>query len=867
MIIHLLFLSIVFLLVQSQSIQPPAIPLAVRSPYLQAYLGHNTGAAVPNSWPVFWTNHIVGWSGLMRVDGALYEWLGGAIEGPDLQLENNLTAKAVTLTGIQIKPTRSILNLQAGPMAINVTFLSPIEPSNLVLQSFPFTYVFMELSSTDGAAHSVQVYEDISGEWTAFDLNSEVQWNTTMSSSIIYHEVQRTPPQYMTEQSNMASDPAVYHVTNVGSGLTYQTGSDLDVRSQFLNNANLTDTQDTQFRSINNSWPVFGFCNDLGQISTTSSPIVWGIGLVRDGDVIYPTPSGNQTRRPYFFTEFQDVPSALTFLMNDSSNALQRAIALDNNITTAANAISSNYADLVTLAARQVMAGMEITVGVGSNGQINASDIQFFMKDIGNSQRTNPVEVLYASLPAILYFNATWTRYLLEPLLQYQQSSLYQLSLASQDLGSAFPYAVGDPNPSVSTAIESISDMIFMVWAHAAFTGDVSLITQYYPMLKSWADSLVSETPLTPNGFVSGDGLTNNNMTNLAIKGILAVRTMAEISHTAGNTDDHDNYISTASSLVSQWQTLAQSSGHLTSTYGSANSWSLMYNLYPDKLFGFNFVNESIYTEQTDWYASIASTAPTYGLAFDTLNGSIAKSHWSLFTASIVTDNSIRDTLVSMVHLSAANPGQFAVFPTTYDTSGKPQGGSASPAQGAMFALLAVNATRQLSSSATSGSNRRGANTGAIVGGVVGGIAFLALVALAVFLFRRHSKSNRAGANEDQVYSSVSPYPTDPNSRYTQNIQNSSMVQDPEEVAEVGQVLSPLRLSAKQRSTPTITNSTRTVTTAPFPASSVTGSSDAGTSSRSGMEAQLLRGEVESLRREMEEIRLRGAYDPPPEYQ
>ena len=58
MIIRLLSLSIVFLLVQSQSIQPPAIPLAVRSPYLQAYLGHNTGAAVPNSWPVFWTNHV-----------------------------------------------------------------------------------------------------------------------------------------------------------------------------------------------------------------------------------------------------------------------------------------------------------------------------------------------------------------------------------------------------------------------------------------------------------------------------------------------------------------------------------------------------------------------------------------------------------------------------------------------------------------------------------------------------------------------------------------------------------------------------------------------------------------------------------------
>lgn len=73
-------------------------------------------------------------------------------------------------------------------------------------------------------------------------------------------------------------------------------------------------------------------------------------------------------------------------LMGDASSALQRAITLDNTIVSAASSISSNYADLVSLAARQVMAGMEITVGTGSDGQLNASDIFIFMKDLGNSQ-------------------------------------------------------------------------------------------------------------------------------------------------------------------------------------------------------------------------------------------------------------------------------------------------------------------------------------------------------------------------------------------------------------------------------------------------------------------------------------------------
>ncbi|KAJ4485238.1 hypothetical protein J3R30DRAFT_3282917 [Lentinula aciculospora] len=851
----ILVLSFVILLVQCQSIQPAAIPLAVRSPYLQAYLGHNSGAAVPNSWPVFWTNHIVGWSGLMRVDGALYEWLGGAIEGPDLRLANNATAKAAKLIGVQIKPTRSILSLQAGPMAINVTFLSPIERSNLVLQSFPFTYVYMNLSSTDGNPHSIQLYEDITGEWTSFDLNSEVQWNTTVSESIIYHQIHRSPPQYMTEQDNMASDPVVYHVTNVASTVTFQSGSDLDVRSQFLNNGSLNNTQDTDFRAIGVSWPVLAFCNDLGNITSTSSPVVWGIGLVRDGNIIS---SGNQTRRPYFFTKYQDSSSALTDLMNDSSNALQRAIALDDQIVSAATAISPNYVDLVSLASRQVMAGMEITVGSGADGELNASDIQFFMKDMGNSQRVNPVEVLYASLPAFLYFNASWTRYLLEPLMQFEQSDLYTLPFASEDLGDAFPSAVGNTSPAVFTAIESISDMIFMVWAHATSTQDGSLIAQYYSTLKKWTDTLISENPLFPNGFISADGLADSNMTNLAIKGILAIRTMAQISNTLGNMDDHDTYLSSASSLVSQWQTVAQSSGHITSTYGASSSWSLMYNLYPDKLFGFNLVDESIYTAQSAWYASVASNAPPFGLGFDTLNESTAKSHWTLFTAGIVNDNVTRDLLISMVHASAANLNAFTVFPTTYNNAnGSTLGGAARhvlpPAQGAMFALLALNFQIDNSSTpqstSTSVPTRPNINSGAIAGGVVGGVVFVAFSLLAIFLYCRRSKSG-SEKKDNQIYESIMPYPLGLDFRI-----DLERERNPIQVEETVHITQPPFTSK------------RLVTTEVGTAIIPTASDSAVASSDAGVEEVLLREEVENLRREMEEMKLRIAYEPLPGYQ
>lgn len=41
--------------------------------------------------------------------------------------------------------------------------------------------------------------------------------------------------------------------------MTYQSGADSNVRGNFLNNGALPNTQDTNYRAINNNWPVFAF--------------------------------------------------------------------------------------------------------------------------------------------------------------------------------------------------------------------------------------------------------------------------------------------------------------------------------------------------------------------------------------------------------------------------------------------------------------------------------------------------------------------------------------------------------------------------------------------------------------------------------
>lgn len=63
---------------------------------------------------------------------------------------------------------------------------------------------------------------------------------------------------------------------------------------------------------------MFSLALDLGNITSTSEPIVWSVGVVRNPVVSYTTGSGqSQTRVPYFLAEYssvQDAVSALQYL-------------------------------------------------------------------------------------------------------------------------------------------------------------------------------------------------------------------------------------------------------------------------------------------------------------------------------------------------------------------------------------------------------------------------------------------------------------------------------------------------------------------------------------------------------------------------
>jgi hypothetical protein len=130
---------------------------------------------------------------------------------------------------------------------------------------------------------------------------------------------------------------------------------------------------------------------------------------------------------------------------------------------------ASKLVDLHILNLRQTVGALEFTT-LGPGKRVGMDDVRVFMKDVGYSRsnlsiykddivfdlkfsprRTNPVEIMYASFPAFLFLNTSLAGKLLEPLLEFQNSSLYRNDYAAPDLGTIF-YLISSPGSLLSSA-------------------------------------------------------------------------------------------------------------------------------------------------------------------------------------------------------------------------------------------------------------------------------------------------------------------------------------------------------------------------------------------------------------------------------
>ncbi|KAH9040733.1 hypothetical protein EDB85DRAFT_1858640 [Lactarius pseudohatsudake] len=569
---------------RTQSI-PSVAPLVVRSPYLNCWGVFNS--QVPGEYSSF--DLVV----LVRVDNTTFTFLGDGVSDPALI--------GVHLSNAVISPTQTVLTAEAGPVQINLTFLNPIEPNDWVKQSIPLSYLSLTAKSLDGAAHAVQVYSDLAAEWVSGNRSQMVYWAGIGGNGVIGHQVKRQNPTLSDKVSADTEWGTLYHFMEMGDNITWTIDEYSVSRHLFMHNGVLEDATNATLLPEGYLTPnstVFAMSRNLGTIQATQDPVVWVVGYATDPVINYTDLSEtSQQRSSLYKTQYSDDRFLIVDFMNDFANASSRAQTLDQKILQDAAPISG-LENLVSFATAQVYGSIQLTVATNASGGFNKSDVMALMKNIGgsNPNRVNPVETLYSAFPAFMYIDPELGGLLLEPLFRLQASQQYTKPYAAPDLAASYPdVAISNSlHTTSSQGVEDSGNMLIMTYAHARASGDGSLIIRYYDLLTSWAGYL-SDSTLFIRDQYSADGLSTDNQTDLAIKGIIAIKAMSEMSLFVNNTTDFDNYSNTSSRLYAQWKNLALAGDeHLLEVYGLVDSWTLGYNLFADVWLNTSIVESSV---------------------------------------------------------------------------------------------------------------------------------------------------------------------------------------------------------------------------------------------------------------------------------
>ena len=508
---------------------------------------------------------------------------------------------------------------------------------------------------------------------------------TAVKGGTAYHRVYRQTQLAFSETADQTDYGYYYWATKNVANLTYQSGADTSVRTNFATNGKLPDTQDTNYRAIQNAYPVFGLAVDLGSVGTTAVSTLFVIGLAQQQAIQFDGANGIVSLPSLWTSYYSTDLAALSFFYNDYATSESN---FDSQLKTDAVAAGGqDYLTITSLAARHAFAATQL-VGTPTKTYI-------FLKEISSDGNTQTVDIIFPFHPILLYGNPGLLKLLLDPLFENQEAGQYPHQYSMHDLGSHYPNATGHPlGNDEQQPLEECGNMLIMTLAYAQRKQDTAYLTQHYKILQQWTQYLIQEA-LYPANQISTDDFAGSlaNQTDLALKGMIGIEAMAVIANLTGNAADGANYTAIAHSYITQWQDLGVAHNanppHTALNYGANDTFGLLYNLYSDRELGLNLVPQSIYDMQSAFYPTVSNK---YGVPLDTRH-SYTKDDWQMFAAAVASKSTQAQAISKLAAFINETPINRA-FPDLYDTvtgdnNGIPQF-VARPAQGGTFALLAL---------------------------------------------------------------------------------------------------------------------------------------------------------------------------------
>lgn len=597
--------------------RPPAVPLITHDPYFSVW---SASDRLTDGWTRHWTSSNQGMCGYAQIDGKSYRFAG-----PQPKSVPAMDQKSLAVT-----PTRSIYAFEAAGIEIELTFLSPLLASDLLILSRPVSYVIWKVKAIDGKTHNVSLYLDITGEWAVNTPEQEVVWTRLKAGGMdVLRMGTEEQPILEKKGDNLRIDWGyVYLIVPQGQSADTAIASDETSRTSFLKDGVLPGSDDLRMpRAASDDWPVLAAsfnCETVG-----NEPVSRHLMIAYDD--IFSIEYLNRRLKSYWRTQFETPQALFEAADKEFESIVDRCQKFDVELMADLERVGgAKYAQLATLAYRQCLAAHKLAA------DFDGTPLHFSKECFSNGCIAT-VDVIYPAAPFSMLFNVELLKGQLKPLLDYSSSKRWPFPFAPHDLGT-FPkangqvYGGGEKTEENQMPVEESGNMLIMLAVLAQMEGNADFANQYWPVVTKWAEFL-KEKGLDPANQLCTDDFAGHlaHNSNLSIKAIVALGGFAQLCEKTGRPGESRKYRNLAKSMAKQWMKLADEGDHYRLAFDKAGTWSQKYNLIWDDILDLKLFPKSVKEKEIAYYKKVINT---YGLPLDNRE-KYTKTDWEVWTASL----------------------------------------------------------------------------------------------------------------------------------------------------------------------------------------------------------------------------------------
>ena len=660
------------------SLRPPSVPLMVQDPYTSFWSPYDH---LYDGFPTRWNGEVVGWMGLVNVDGECYKWLGGKVTS---------CSNVVDQTALQVDATQTTYTFEvSSKVRFTVQFRTPSvmeESPDFGVLSLPLTFVKYSVLSLDDKDHDVDFYFDTTAEPAITSTLTKSTWARSTAGNYGLLKIGSDG----TFNNNHESDDIAWGKFIIAyeqfQTVNTSIGADAnDVRSAFASQSALP-ADGTKFKPTDEGFPVAAVVTKL-KATTAISTFQFLIGF-DEGDAAI---QFFGTKLPPLWLHIHgsiENAVATTYKMLDAIN--QKCDAFDSKLRSDMNAKGKTtlYGEMGSLAYRQVTGGTKLVFNQIKN------ETWLFLKEISSDGDVSTVDVIYPSSPAILHYSPELYRILMLPILAYANNETapygapirYNLQWAPHHLG-RWPICDLAPNKQEQMPVEETANLLLNIRYVTRAQNDTKWLTPYWGLLETWGSYLITVLPDPGNQLCTDDfeGPSPHNA-NLAVKGIVALGAYSQLMTQIGNHQAADAYMNIAKNFGEAWVLNATdaSGTHTKLQYNLAGTWSQKYNLVWQPIFGLDLIPASVISKDMAFYKT---KMQKYGLPLDS-RALFTKTDWSMWIAAMAPQDQFLQITEAVYKWTNESTSRVPWSDWYWTNQGTAKGFKARPVLGGIFAKM-----------------------------------------------------------------------------------------------------------------------------------------------------------------------------------